>query len=49
VEAAARAMDSGILCSYDPNPANYEDYDRKYRDYLALYRFTEQLEETRNK
>jgi L-ribulokinase len=49
VEAAARAMDSGILCSYDPNPAHYEDYDRKYRDYLALCRFTEQLDETRNK
>jgi L-ribulokinase len=49
VEAAARAMDSGILCSYDPNPAHYEAYDRKYRDYLALCRFTEQLDETRNK
>ena len=49
VEAAARAMDSGILCSYDPNPAHYEVYDRKYRDYLALCRFTEQLDETRNK
>jgi L-ribulokinase len=47
VEEAAKAMDSGIACCYNPDPTRFKAYDRKYRDYLALCRFTEQLDESR--
>lgn len=49
VEAASEAMGPDIACRYEPDPDRTGFYDRKYRDYLALCRFTEQLDETRNK
>ena len=49
VEAASEAMGPDIACRYEPDPDRSGYYDRKYRDYLALCRFTEQLDETRNK
>ena len=48
VEAAAEAMGPDIACRYEPDPVRTGYYDRKYRDYLALCRYTEQLDETRN-
>ena len=49
VGAAAEAMGPGIACRYAPDPVRAGFYDRKYRNYLALCRFTEQLDDTQNK
>lgn len=48
VEAAAEAMGPDIAHRYEPDPAHARYYDRKYRDYLALCRSTELLDEIRN-
>ena len=48
VDAAAEALGPDIACRYEPDPVRTGYYDRKYRDYLALCRYTEQLDETRN-
>ncbi|MBR1678078.1 MAG: ribulokinase [Bacteroidales bacterium] len=44
VEEAAAAMESGFAMRYVPDPGKAALYDRRYKAYLSLCRFTENLE-----
>jgi len=48
VEDASKAMDAGIAFQYVPNPERAEVYDRKYKEYLKLGKFTEELANNQN-
>jgi L-ribulokinase len=48
IEAAQRAMSSGIESVYRPDPERARHYDRAYKDYLALGSFVENATKSRS-